>query len=1206
MRLKTLRLFGFKSFADKAEFDFPDGVTAIVGPNGCGKSNVVDAVKWVLGEQRPTALRGKDMSDVIFGGTEKRKPLGMAEVTLVFDNTDGALDVDFSEVEVTRRLYRDGSSEYRLNRRKCRLRDLRELLMDTGSGPGALTFMEQGRIDQILRESVADRRAVFEEAAGISKYKARRKECLRRLERVEADLLRVSDVVEEKQRLVRSLKVQAGRAERYQALVDELRAKRLQLAVHRYGLLFEQRRAAADRVSEFAEQEEAARMALQAALAAAQEAEGELDSARQVAARMEREIATLEGRSENAREKSVFAARLAAELDGKIRWYTDEIEGATERLEELTSVRQDLAGRAERAERQKSVQLDAVREVETRLNQARTTHRARRADVERLDRERLAAVSRQGSLGNRRSRLLAATESADARERRIEARLVEVGEEESELAERVRVAEAERETADRASERARSEHARAESDVAEADASTAELRERVNALEVDVGSARSRVDVLRSLTERMEGVGEGARKLLASLAEHPIAGVHGLLVDLLDVAPDRAGQLETALGDLASAIVVDDRPSLEQIAARVEAERLGRCAVLVLGHGTRRRESPTGLLAELGCEPRIAGRLSELLGEVRAVAGLADALDERGADASSGIVWVGADGSRTTSSGAVEIGGAGGGAGLLQRRAELAELEERLARDAERLSAAREALTTARVELQEARRTLTARRTELRTAEAELQRVTSQRDRIAGTGQAHERERERLAREMEQVETERARCSGELETVDADLAELAGRQLEIERARSDAEAVEERCRTDVERLESERSDARVELASVSERAASVAARLRGAEREARELEQDAAEARTELDAARERRADAVARGQAAKEELARTDERREQCLREVIELRHAVSQAQSALEERRKLAKELDAQAASVSRELQRFRLRENEARTRLEGLVERIAEELDVDLAEAWSSAAATGDDEPVSEESVSDEPEAEIEEEPFDAEEVEALVGELKAKIGRMGAVNLEALSQLQTAEAEARYLEQQHGDLTRSRESLMQAVKRIDEESRELFQTTFETVRTHFRDLYRRLFGGGRADVFLEDGVDILEAGVQIVARPPGKEQRAISLLSGGERTMTAVALMFAIYMAKPSPFCLLDEVDAALDESNVDRFVAVLREFAVDSQFIVVTHNKRTMTAAGTIFGVSMPERGVSRRIAVRLEDVGPDGQLREAG
>lgn len=1208
MRLRSLRLAGFKSFADRTEFQFPDGITCVVGPNGCGKSNVVDALKWVLGEQRPTALRGSEMLDVLFGGTATRKPLGLAEVSLVLDNADGRLPVDFSEIEVTRRLYRDGTSEYLLNRSPCRLRDLRELLMDTGSGPGAMSLMEQGRIDQILREGVEERRAVFEEAAGISKYKARRKEALRKLERVEADLLRVTDVVAEKDRLVRSLKIQAGRAERYKALVDEMRGKRLVLALHRYGSLLAERSVASGRVLELTAAEDAARAQVREAVAGCRLGEDELESRRSLIVRKEQEVAGLQTQADAAREKGAFAARLASELEGKIRWYVDEIENGAARLAELESTSRDVTGLLRATEDERAVRQSALAAAEKGIEGARTVAQERRAASQRLAERAYDNLSRQSRLGSLRSKLDAETRGLGDRRSRLDERLERLSDELGRCRLRLETAEAESRTAAERRDAAATSLSTGEERASALETSIRAQREGVGALDRDVSGLRSRVEVLRALEARREGVAEGPRRFLDAARKEPGAfpAIRGLFTDLIETDADAAGDVETALGAFATAIVVETFADAELGVRAARDRKLPRCILLPLDAMSPIEPAAglRGLSSSVRCADDVRAAVDALLGDAVPAPDLGAARALRhGADAGTGrgLRVVLSDGTVVESSGAVSGGGPAGGAGLLQRRNELRDLSARLDETAARLTEARAELVANETALTETRRQVAASREALRAAESAFHRIRGDSERARADVARLEGERGHLDRERIEIDAELDRTRAESAKAAEESDRVAAEQAEIEVARADAAKRLERAEQELRAAEDLRSEARAGLAGVVERCASYAARLQSIEREIRDLEGNVAEARKELTACEGRKSEAEERGREAARAHDQAQRRREECVQELMLLRHEASLTHTALESRRKMLEALESDASKVAQDLHRFRLQENEARLRVENLLERCREELDADLARVWEERSAAAPDAesqpPVYAQAPAPTPE--------ELGALEADVAELRSRVEKMGAVNLEALGQLEEADRDATHMKAQLDDLTRSRESLLQAIRKIDHESRAQFEQTFALIRTNFQEMYRKLFGGGRADVFLTEGQDVLEAGIEIVARPPGKEQRSISLLSGGERTMTAVALLFAIYLAKPSPFCLMDEVDAALDETNIDRFVGVLTEFAQQSQFIIVSHNKRTISAAGTIFGVSMPEPGVSRKIAVRLDDVADDGQLRAA-
>ncbi len=838
MRLKSLRMHGFKSFAQRTEFTFPEGLTCIVGPNGCGKSNVVDAMKWVMGEQRPTALRGAEMADVIFGGTAQRKALGMAEVTLQFENLSGVLGVEWNEVEITRRLYRDGTSEYLLNRNRCRLKDLRDLFLDTGGGRGGLTILEQGKIDQVLRDSHQERRAVFEEAAGIAKYKTRRKESLRRLERVEADLLRVSDVVAEKQRLVRSLKIQAGRAERYQALVDEMRQKRLQLAVHRYGVLLAAREEASGRVDALAAAEAEAREGVRRAVAECRVAEDELETSRVSVSRLEQEMATLAGQAETAREKSAFATRLASELDGKIRWYTDEIESSASRLQDLDGARTDAESALDRARTERAARELEIDAAQTLIDERLAGVLAHRRDAEALSRSAYDAVERQAQLASERSRLEARQQALGAQRHRLVERLQGLQAETSAARERVARAVAAHESAQTALDSAQAALEGAESRLAAVEDDVRARREAVGSLDREFSGVRSRVEVLQHLCRQMEGVGEGARRLLADARDGAgeLSGVRGLLVELLQTDADDAAAVESALGPHASAVVVDSLDSAVRVADYLARQRLGRCLLLPLDQFGHSGGAAEGALAtRVACDEPLRGVIAALLGRSVRVETLAEARAAR--DVGDGTLrLVTAGGEVLEPTGVLAAGGESGGAGVLRRLSELRELTERLDGLRADVEAARIALREAEAAQASARGGVRESRDALRCAESDANRTGN--------------ESERAAAELHRQEVDAGRLGGEIAEIAAVLETLedASRTAALERDRLDAERAEVEARRDevagelagreaaLREAEGVRADVRVQLASVTERCASLDSRVKAIEDEACELE----------------------------------------------------------------------------------------------------------------------------------------------------------------------------------------------------------------------------------------------------------------------------------------------------------------------------------------------------------------------------------
>jgi len=1203
-RLQALELFGFKSFADRTRFEFPEGITVVVGPNGSGKSNVVDAIKWVLGEQSVRSLRGKEMTDVIFAGSQSRKPLNYAEVSLIFDNAAGELPVQAGEVQITRRVQRSGDSEYLINGETARLRDIRELFSGTGAATDAYSVIEQGRVDALLVASGRDRRAVFEEAAGITKFRGRRAEALRRLERADLNRQRLADIVGELSSRLETVKHQAARARRWRQMTDRLKALRLAAATRDL-------------------------TAIDAAVTAVDDA-----------------LAAVRGQLATAESTAVTAAAEATEIGAALE--TVAVEVAAERTV--------LAGVAQRAATAETTLTllrarrgDVDREVVEAARALETARREERAAAAAVATARQAIAAIESMVDALAARLAGCERSAvgshhdaDATRRRLgdaahavdqlrqeQLRLEAAG---GFAATRATDARAAADAARDAVAAARLHHARLSESVAACEGNLDSLSVRSEAAGRDVDdlekaareqadaiqsawrelagwqakleACRERCDVLRELVDRQEGLSDAARRLLASQAA-TVPGLAGTLADLIIASVAWAPLVDTALAALGHAtahgLVVDRLDDIVRWHAAWEATDGGRD---ILGAGGRigflaRETLRAPVPFEPVPQPGIVGRLDRLLtadavgsdvtidehtaaiverllGKVWVVERIEHALPLL-AGAPAGTVFVSRAGEYLTADGCFEIGTSGPAAGLVARRSELRAADQR--RDA--LSgtvAERQAmiagLQAAAADLQQALRQAQARRQEATQATAasrtQLDRMNRDRDAAAAVIAAAERT-------LRAADERAIRATAELEAArDAVAAIEPALAAAVADARAAHEAVEslERSRgqlldeiqqlrvqraTATEKLDRSRDAALAAAAAHAARRADLAAcddrsRLADARLDAYELELLAAGSNhAEAVAALERSAARLAAVEAEAEAL---DGRRRASGHAVEEARAAQARLAEAVH-----ARELEA----------------GEARHRRARIVERIHDEYDIDL-EAGLPAA----------------PSAEPVEIPADRAELDREIEELRRKLASMTTVNLEALQEAEELTARLATLESQLADVAAAKESIEQLITRIDDESRRLLGDTIETVRGHFRDLFERLFGGGQADIVLEEGVDLLETAVEIVARPPGKEPRNISLLSGGEKTMTCVALLLAIFHSRPSPFCVLDEVDAALDEANVDRYVGVLRDFLSTTQFIVVTHSKKTMAAATTLYGVTMEESGVSKRVSVRFE------------
>jgi len=1204
-RLTALELCGFKSFADRTRFEFPAGVTAVVGPNGSGKSNVVDAIKWVLGEQSVRSLRGRDMTDVIFAGSGGRKPLNAAEVSLFFDNAAALLPVDAPQVQITRRVYRSGESEYLVNGEPARLRDIRELFSGTGAATEAYSVIEQGRVDALLVASGRDRRAVFEEAAGITRFRARRTEALRRLERSEQNRQRLADIVGEVSTRLETVKHQAARARRWQQMTDRLRSLRLAAA----GRDLADVDAAVARVEEDLT---AARERLAAADAASADA-----AAR--AAALAGDEAGLAPEVEQIRAALAADNRRAAAAEAALTvlW---------KRRRDEEDERGRVDGELARADADRRAALAAAAA-------ARMAAEAIAAEAgalaERLEAcERAAAGSHRDSSDARQQveDRATAVEALDGSRRRLQSDLDRAA---TRVEESIRVADGWRSRLDAA----RLQSARVAESIAISEGNVASLGERLGTAADDVATlevtrgeraealeearrtlagwqvklegCRERRALLAELAARQEGYSDAARRLLATTAPGGhVPGLVGPLAELVAADVVWAPLVDIVLGGLGQALVVRSLDELVAWHAAWAATDDGR-EVLAAGgrigfvaadrEGLRQEFDASDLPGVVGRLDRLAGvdadaadrpgvaAVAGLLGRVWVVESLADA-GGLAAAAPAGTLFVTRGGATLSAEGVLELGPPAAGAGLVARQSERRALEHRhdelertVASAADAVGEQETALAAADGDLRQAaaRRQQAAER--IAASRSELDRRRHQHgsiDETIGTLESSLRDAERHAIELAGGRDTAAAALAECdEQLSAARGQLARARAEIDTLdRSRGELVEEMHRlrighaTCLERLNRARDEVDSCAAAAVARAAAVEqARMRsgaaGHRLAALDLELLATGAdRAEACVAAERSARAL-------ESLAARQER-------VGRDRRAATAAVDAAR----------AEATGLAETIHARELEAGEARHRRARITERIRDDylIDIDAVAAEIAAAAAvpaADDQPPV---------------PADREALEAEIETLRRKLSTMTSVNMEALAESEALTARLSGLQAQLDDVTNAKRSIEQLVARIDDESRRLLGETIETVRGHFRELFERVFGGGQADIVLESGVDLLETSVEIVSRPPGKEPRSISLLSGGEKTMTCVALLLAIFKSRPSPFCVLDEVDAALDESNVDRFAGVLRDFLSSTQFIVVTHSKKTMAAADTLYGVTMEESGVSKRISVRFE------------
>lgn len=1242
MYLKTLTIHGFKSFADKTNFEFHKGVTGIVGPNGCGKSNVVDAIRWVLGETSAKALRGEEMADVIFNGTDKRKPVGMAEVTLVMADCEQSLSVDYNEVAICRRVFRDGRSEYRLNGTVCRLKDIHDLFAGTGVGRAAYSIMAQGQIDMLLSSKPEDRRTVFEEAAGITKFKGQKREALRKLDYTEANLLRVQDVIAEVKRQMGSLQRQAAKARRYQVLLDDSRMLDTHLAHKHYADFSAEKSEAENHVRMITDQLDSVQNRLQVAEHEALETREAYHSIESQINQLRGQMQELRSQLQSAEGRIGFNNERNEELQMRIRQNEEQIEQGRETLEQQ---RRELLSADE--------QMDILRStIETRqhaLNEHLTLHNSIVPDRGRLDEDRRAVremirqfegqiaasesrvQSLNGQISNDRQRHeTLAHDLQNAAQAKASSQV-----EFDHLQQMIAELEYNRNDLD---ERAKT----CARDILEKRRQRDELMERLNELQRAVTQRRSRLEIIEQLLQKGEGLAEGTQQVLKGLDRPEVfsVGIRGILASSIEVEPQFIAPIEAALHDHLQAVLLTDSELAGQILDRLAEQKLGKAAILPADFLTMKPQPDRQLVPE-GCiawaidkvraKPGVQEITDRLLGNVLIVEDLHTALRMKRIlrDVSVATLkgeFIGADG--------IIHGGATKeeGASTLRREAEVRTLKAELEGLEYQLLEKEEAAETLRHQLEDMQR-------EEVTIREQSQRSREEFSQLSGQVTVVQRALQQAVTKLESVEWDQNQIANRIQAAEAQIqwqqeeAKVAREQLEGAREHEqqlevEMEAFLRRELESQERLSELRNSLALEqnsLHSIERQKAPMASRLHELENSIHRFENEIAawRGRIEQSLAENARFSEQVEGQRAA--VAAIEDH----LQGRTEERAAAFERVNALESQ---LVQLRQQSQGLTESRNRIEVQLTRVDLRLENLVNQVQERynfhisafepdyhalmLTIDEQKRNRSrgrkselTAASGDVTDLSETSNASELAAPLDKDDVDLDDaiplpgeegqpdwdfVTEIVGELRQKLESIGPVNLDAIQEFEELEERHNFLENQYNDLVKSKEELLEVIAKINETTKTMFSETFQQVRINFQNNFRELFGPtAKADLMLIDEGDPLESGIDIIAKPPGKKLQTITLLSGGERSMTAVALLFSIYQVKPSPFCVLDELDAPLDESNISRFLKMLDNFIDNSQFIIVTHNKRTMGRADVIYGVTMQEFGVSKPVGVRM-------------
>jgi chromosome segregation protein len=1232
MRLKKLILHGFKSFADRTEFAFDAPITGIVGPNGCGKSNVVDGFKWVLGEQSAKSLRGDAMMDVIFNGSGNRKPAGMAEVVLVFDNPrrdDGSrlLNLDTDEVHVGRRLFRDGTSEYQLNNSTSRLKDIRELFLDTGVGADAYAVIEQGKVAAMLEANPEERRIIFEEAAGISKYKVKKKEAQRKLERVDQNLLRLHDIVDEVERRLRGVKSQAGRARTFQEYSTRLNELRLSYSLQEYHTL----RIQAD---ELEKKREDAQFRLDDASGDLQRNQNDLaarretlDAAAQARQQVEYELVQARAQMQAAEQRQQYAAQQLGQIAEQLESFDRDRAAAEQRLAEtigaLDADKQSLeeftaavdSKRAEIESRQQS-----FHDGQLRLNEVNRQVEQHKGIVLELMRKLATAGSRLNAI--------------EIEQKNILAQQTRLNERHDTVANELRGIETQRVEVQQKLDAVLSAIEQQQAEMNQRRSAAVELGQQIAVVSEQLGAAKehrsglvSRQKLLKDLESRREGVSEGVKSVLRQKSDR-FPFVRGIVADVLRVDVEHAHVIEAALNGQDQTIITDSQEAaagaaelLAELSGRVNflcIDRLGRIRGFQPVHGQDGHDTAIynwnvhpfriRLASDLvKFEPIDRPIVEHLLGRTVIVddLGVARELHRVGP---GGYRYVTHAGEVIEADGTLRAGPLTAAMGLLSRRSELEAIEAQVGEVDRRIEQLTEQLTTnnaAAKALEEQLNTLRNAIYQSNTAKVELSSTLTQgSDRAASLN----REQNLLDRELENLQTQIVRLDSEQETVAATRqsleADQQSRQQQIEQLSVEQKSLGD----DLKRWGEELTSCRIELGQVQEKqlgAQQSVQRLASQQSELMQQIERIARSSEQLGSRREGVEQEAAAAQHAQAALVTSQQELSQRL-EVLTAQ--VSEMQKLVGELNAVVEKYRQQFADAESELHSVQLRAGEIKVRVETLVQRTLDEIQLDLPARWAEGYAPAE---------------------MDWDAVGEEIKQLREKIQRLGNVNLDAITELEELEQRQIFLANQFTDLTTSKQQLEELINTINAESAQRFEQTFNAVREHFQGMFRKLFGGGKADIYLEteleqqaaakpaEGeaaadavaaptkkIDILDAGIEVIARPPGKQPATISQLSGGEKAMTCIALLMSIFKSKPSPFCILDEVDAPLDEANNQRFGLIIQEFLELSQFIVITHHKRTMQICDVLYGVTMQEQGVSKRVAVKFDQVDSQGHIAE--
>ena len=1183
MKLKRLELNGFKSFADRTEIVFGQGITGIVGPNGSGKSNIGDAVRWVLGEQSPKTLRGARMEDVIFGGTQTRRRSSYCEVSLIFDNEDGKLKSAFSEVCVTRRVYRDGDSEYQLNHVSCRLKDIQELFRDTGIGREGYSLIGQGRIDEILSQKSEDRRQVFEEAAGIMTYRVRKEEAERKLSRTAENLSRVYDIIDEIERHLDQLGTEAEIAKEYRALFDRMRFLEANLYLVRYDKLN-------DRIAQLTNTLERLHNTLLADQARLTDLNAQRETLDAEIAQVEQEVSaarlTYSAQLQETHDAEIQAERLQNELEQtshdaeqtelNVSAFRTELEQLNEQLSVDTLRQAELRDETSQAKEKLDRALQATTEAQQKADAAED-------ELNRHKTKILNAVRQQMDAREAQSRQAAIREQMLSRISELETAVESLRAQHALLEEQTALDREDCERIAHSLEETRKEHESISGRLSglneKSRAATATAQQANIVLQADI----SRLKLMEEMSRDMTGYQQSVKKAL-DFAGHD-KGVYGVVAKLIEVPERFETAIDMALGGALQNIVTDNEETAKRMIDYLRVNKLGRATFLPVSSIRSRTlsQEERKLLNMPGClgvasdlisfDPQFRGIIESMLG--RTV--IADTLDHgipimRAGHHAFRLVTLVGD---VMHSGGSMTGGTTQNrtVSLLGREREIKDLRDRIRTEKEHLEQQNASLLDLNQECQQAK-------ADENECLARIQELEIRHARLRERVQSDEQDSKEFYQRVTDTESAREQLKASVADIDRDIAEAneaaaseASSNEELEQRTSELQQAMLQLREQAEAQRTQLTEDQLSLNTLMHQLEALNRRIADAEKRRGDNARKMTDANIRLKSLTEQIARLKTLAADSDIHVAELRSKHESSLRivDVLEARRA-----DKLSEQRQLNQALEEahqQSETDNTQIHKAELSLTKSQSDLTQMTDHLLNAYDLSYTDAQNYRSET----------------------PIELGKADQEVAELRARIREMGSVNTAAIEKYETEMARYKELTAQRDDLLKAREDLESLIKRLLRQMEGIFTTEFAKLDTHFKETFVRLFGGGQAELKLTEADDPLNCGIEIIAQPPGKKLQLLSLLSGGERALTAIAILFAMLKLKPTPFCILDEIEAALDDSNIDNFANYLSEYAQTTQFVVITHRKGTMECCDGLYGVAMEEKGVSRMVSVNLAD-----------